>query len=216
VDNEAVTKDDSSRTVDVYVIDEDGTLKVAAYVIYNENVEEGKNDGFTNSYGSANLEFGKKVTGNQGSRDKYFAFTVKTTGLPDDMVFTVSGEFDKNPEKNDATKYDDMSSNNVTQLTGAQLNAGYTFYLHNGQNVKIEGLPVGTVYEVSEDAEEYTATTPDNASGTLGAESVTMEFINDKEGTVPTGVLLTLAPCKVPETSERIILFGELYETASR
>ena len=88
------------KTLDVYVTDNNGTLNVSSYVLYNslittppalasavvaldekvdrtDTANTDKTDGFVNEYESRKLTFAKKVTGNQGSKDKYFKFTVK-------------------------------------------------------------------------------------------------------------------------------------------
>ena len=203
----------TTRYLDVYVIDKDGKLEIpeGGYVLHtgiDDAIDQGeqsnKSAGFTNTYDTINLTFSKEVSGNQGSRDKYFAITVKTTNLSDGDEFNVSGSFDKTPTKTDATTYSDFSSNNVTKLTGAQLNAGYTFYLQHNQNVVIQGLPKGANYTVTEKKEDYTPSVTANEGTIAGTkDSVVVEsaskdntvaFTNTRNGVIPTGVLLTVAP----------------------
>lgn len=103
--NQAVTNDaDATRVVDVYVNDAsdnaegravriDYKLEIAGYVLHSNaddapDVSLGENNGstgsyvatksqgFTNSYDTSDIIIGKKVSGNQASRDKYFEFTV--------------------------------------------------------------------------------------------------------------------------------------------
>ena len=100
---------DTDRVLDVYVIDNNGRLEVAEYVLHKKanapaiNTTMGsadvashrvalgdKTDGFTNEYNSKDLAFKKEVTGNQASRDKYFKFTAKVTGLTAADEFVVS------------------------------------------------------------------------------------------------------------------------------
>jgi len=171
-----------------------------------------------NLYKTHDLTFGKEVIGNQGSRDKYFKVTVKSENLniydkfPVDMTHAV-----KEPTANSATTYDaaDMkNANDITELTGAQLNTGYDFYLQDGNYVTIVGLPEGCHYEVSEDAEDYTSneritaanSSLDWNSSVAGADALgddltgTMDtdkhtgFTNEKKGLIPTGVLLVATP----------------------
>ena len=171
-----------------------------------------------NLYKTHDLTFGKEVIGNQGSRDKYFKVTVKSENLniddkfPVDMTHAV-----KEPTANSATTYDatDMkNANDITELTGAQLNTGYDFYLQDGNYITILGLPEGCDYTVSEDAEDYTSNagiTAANSSldwngGTAGVDALddnlrgTMDtdkhtgFTNEKKGLIPTGVLLVATP----------------------
>ena len=91
--NQGVTNDKSAtRTLDVYVIDKNGTLEVSSYVLHTgidapaAGTDKGSADvsntgdklgyksaGYTNTYDTSNLTFSKTVSGNQASRDKYFA-----------------------------------------------------------------------------------------------------------------------------------------------
>ena len=208
----------ATRYLDVYVTDKgNGELEIqeGGYVLHtgiNDTItkegadytQSNKSTGYTNTYDTIDLTFSKTVSGNQGSRDKYFAITVKTTNLSDGDEFNVSGSFDKTPTKTDATTYSDFSSNNVTKLTGAQLNAGYTFYLQHNQNVVIQGLPKGANYTVTEKKEDYTPSVTANEGTIAGTkDSVVVEsaskdntvaFTNTRNGVIPTGVLLTVAP----------------------
>ncbi len=100
------------RYLDVYVIDNEGSLEVASYVLHEnaaapaegddagtaeseyadpsvisadaENELKDKSTGFSNQYDSKSLAFKKEVTGNQASRDKYFKYTLTIT-LPDNV-----------------------------------------------------------------------------------------------------------------------------------
>ena len=171
-----------------------------------------------NLYKTHDLTFGKEVIGNQGSRDKYFKVTVTCTGLntsdkfPVDMSHAVT-----EPTQNSATTYtaaDMKTKNNITELTGTQLAAGYDFYLQDGNYITILGLPEGYGYTIEEDAEDYTSVekiTAANSSldwdGTAGNDAldnnltgtnVTTDihtgFTNEKKGLIPTGVLLVATP----------------------
>lgn len=169
-----------------------------------------KTDGFTNEYNSKDLKVSKEVSGNQASRDKYFKLTVKTTNIADSDVFTVSlandnnadtndGSADSNPSGNSATLYSSMS--NPTSVTGTQLKAGVDFYLQHGQSVVIRGLAPNAGYEVTENAEDYksAAMSGKTNSGTIGTVAGSNKlaeagFTNTRNGTVPTGVILTVVP----------------------
>lgn len=185
----------------------------------------GKTTGFDNRYPACTLTFGKEVTGNQGSRDKYFKFTVTLSGavIRNNDVFAIDmSHAVKVPTANSATKTayatDIQTANNVTELTGAQLMAGYDFYLQDGSYITILGIPEGYGYSVVEDYEDYTSTpgiTADNssldwngtatgndalsdaASGTNIRTDIHTGFTNTKTGTVPTGVLLRIWPAIV-------------------
>ena len=147
-----------------------------------------KSEGFINSYKTHNLTFKKLVDGNQASKDKYFAFTVKignvgSVEVSDSDIFTIKtadSSFDKSVTINKATIYSadnigaDGSSNygnNVTYVTGKQLKAGYTFYLQNGQYITLGGLPHEVEYTITEFREDYT--------GSVTMEDSTTEFDAD-------------------------------------
>ncbi|MBO5573318.1 MAG: hypothetical protein J5947_03650, partial [Clostridium sp.] len=224
---------DTDRVLDVYVIDNNGRLEVAEYVLHKKanapaiNTTMGsadvasdrvalgdKTDGFTNEYNSKDLAFKKEVTGNQASRDKYFKFTAKVTGLTAADEFVVSlaadndssttdGNADASPVKNSATIYGTMS--NPTTVTGAQLNTGVEFYLQHGQSIAIRGLAPNATYTVSEVAEDYKSIEKGvsgyekNVTGVLGEiagtdKAVMTSFKNERTGVVPTGVILDSAP----------------------
>ena len=179
---------DTDRILDVYVVDNNGTLEVASYVLHTEDEEvtinatmgsadvatalaavEDKTDGFTNEYVSKDLVFKKEVTGNQASRDKYFEFTATCTNVNDDDVFTVSLADDSDANTTDgnadatsgttaATIAANQSKTNPTSVTGAQLKAGVKFYLQHGQSIAIRGLAPNAGYSITENAEDYAAT----------------------------------------------------------
>ena len=187
----------------VNVIDTDGKLSVESYTLQNgteapdfetltdNDVEppvdyehnKKKIDGVTNRYKSYSIEFNKVVQGNQGSRDKYFKFTVKLTNpavgeeghvnVSNDNIFVIdteNSEYDLAPEKNLVTKYsaEEMLKANSTDIhsttgegaykyvTYSELAAGKDFYLHSGQNIDILGIPEGLGYEITEVEEDYT------------------------------------------------------------
>ena len=146
---------------------------------------EEKSEGFKNVLDTNKLTFKKTVVGNQGSKNKYFKFVVqftdeegKTGSLKDTDQFKISVDdaetsYDKAPYANSATIYADMSSNTVTDdlLTGAQLIAGYTFYLHDNQQITITGIPSGLGYVITEYNEDYS---PEITNGVTGGTYDTM------------------------------------------
>ena len=216
--NQGVTNDESAtRTLDVYVTDNDGALEVSSYVLHTgtdapaAGTDKGSADvsntgdklgdksaGYTNTYDTSNLTFSKTVSGNQASRDKYFAFTVTIRGAVAGTVYDVDltkADVNISANPNDATT---CIGNAVTQPQRLTVPADGTvtqvFYLQHGQEITIKGLAKGTEYAVTENPEDYKRTAPDNASGTIVSEDVTAAFTNTRSGVIPTGVLLTVAP----------------------
>ena len=209
--DQGVTNDKSAtRTLDVYVTDNDGALEVSSYVLHtgtdapaagddkgSAGVALGdKSSGYTNTYDTSNLTFSKTVSGNQASRDKYFAFTVTISEAVPGTVYTVDlRKADATSGTNAATIAANAGKTNVSELTvGEDRTVTQTFYLQHGQEITIKGLAKDTVYSVTENAEDYKPTIPDNASGTIASADVTAAFTNTRSGVIPTGVLLTVAP----------------------
>ena len=186
-----------------------------------------KTDNYMNYFSSYSLTFGKVVTGNQGSRDKYFELTLELTS-PSDATFTVdvSHADAKLPDTvNKATDASFAKKTNTTEISATANTAVTTkFYLQHGQYIIVKGLPVGTEYTLSEVADGYTSTAgiaasvsvinwdgtdgydalSDAVTGTVKAlddsDTTTDDgdlqtgFTNDKQGVIPTGVLLTMTP----------------------
>ena len=216
--NQGVTNDESeTRTLDVYVTDNDGALEVSSYVLHTgtdapaAGADKGSADvsntgdklgdksaGYTNTYDTSNLTFSKTVSGNQASRDKYFAFTVTISGAVAGTVYDVDltkADVNISANPNAATT---VIINDVTQPTSLKADDNgtvtQTFYLQHGQEITIKGLAKGTEYAVTENPEDYKQTAPENASGTIASDDVTAAFTNTRSGVIPTGVLLTVAP----------------------
>ena len=241
-----MTYDNRILSLDVYVIDNNGTLQVSQHVLHegqgtiSSNSTSGsdgtdvKVHGFINTSASHQIEFGKEVTGNQGSKDKYFAVKIQLTPtngfvINDASTFPViMTSAEKQPTPSAATNPSYTAElmaekNNVDYLTGGQLKGGHTFYLKDGQYITIQGLPDGVTYSVTETPEDYTQINgitsevsgkvddqqnpvnySDPINGTLSADIKT-GFTNNKNGVIPTGVLLTIAPFAIG-----ILLFGAL------
>ncbi len=235
--------DETEYTLDVYVTDASDNsglkLKVEddSYILHtgtaaptlgtdngsNDQRLSTKVDGIKNTYTTRNLFVGKVVTGNQGSKDKYFAVTVKIENLPADTVLGVSidddrtngtadGNADITSGANAATIADNARKTNPTELAAnTSGKAEGTFYLQHGQYVAITGITSGATYAVSENEEDYKKTEgaatltvkgvdgDDHAlsnpvSGTIRTSDIYTGFTNTRNGIIPTGVLLSITP----------------------
>ena len=101
------------------------------------------------------------------------------------------------------------------------------FYLKHGQTISINGLPIGAGYTVLEDEEDYkpaTVVTGDKLNGTDTSEAVitanhqaagtideddantiAVAFTNTRDGIIPTGVIMAVAPFAIG-----MLLFGAI------
>lgn len=232
--NQAVTNDaDATRVVDVYVNDASGEdenkLTIAGYVLHSNaddapDVSLGENNGstgsyvgtksqgFTNSYDTSDINIGKRVSGNQASRDKYFEFTVKITDAVPGTVYDVDLSYaDVTTQSNAATITANEGKTNPATLTvGKDGTVTQKFYLAHRQRITIQGVAKGSKYEVTENAEDYKSTsfdaigadafdrvqeaTADATSGTVASKDIYTGYVNTRDGVIPTGVIMTVAP----------------------
>ncbi len=228
--NQGVTNDEESKKIlDVYVIDEEGQLKVQAYVLHNsleDSVADGetvssKPTGFTNVYDTSNLTIRKQVSGNQASRDKYFAFTLEIRDAQPGTVYSVNlSEADAVSGSNAATAEENQGKTNPSSLiVGSDGTVTQQFYLQDKQQVTICGLAADTAYTVTENAEEYQseANTAEKAvvtvlegtesadtEGVIAGTDLTTGYVNTRSGIIPTGIMVTAAPFAA------VTLFGGL------
>ena len=179
-----------------------------------ESENNDKTDGFTNEMtGRKDLKIENTVSGNQASRDKWFRFFVKMENVNDADKFTVSnsptrsndsGNADEKSGSTAATKPEYRNQDNKLEVTGAELKAGVPFYLQGTQSVVIRGLPQNASYTVTEDAEDYLSSVPDGCTnsgviGNIAGENKLTRagFTNTRNGVIPTGVMVTIAPFAV-------------------
>ena len=197
-----VTYDSNTkRYMDVFVVaDANNTLSVNSFVLRDAATDIGtngeyvedpgvKSSGYTNRLTQYDFEFSKTISGNQADKNKRFNFTLTITGA-NPGVYPV--------EANDVT-------DNPTYITvGANGTATGEYSLTDGSTVKIIGLNAGAVCTVSENAEDYTAThsldngtaVSGNSSGavTLADSDHSVAFTNTRNGIIPTGIIMTIAP----------------------
>ena len=93
---------------------------------------------------------------------------------------------------------------------------GY-FYLTNAEKVKVVSLNKGYSYEVQEEAQDYTPTEGIDNDGTendytdpytgtgITSPIVKTGYTNTREGAIPTGVIITIAPFAIG-----LLLFGAI------
>lgn len=234
-DTQAQTAGSKVRYLDVYVIDDENdgdALTVSSYVMHettdvvpnadSDRKADDKSSSYVNEIATKDLEFGKEVTGNQGSKDKYFKFTLNITNAQASTTYSIDqtdSVYDTSPIKTDATKYDQDDLSNPTSFKTDNAGAAtVTFYLQDGQYIKIPGLPEGYGYTLTEDAEDYASTASisgeisrdgtaysANTTGSNVTADVKAGFTNERQGIIPTGVLLTIAPFAIG-----LLLFGAL------
>ena len=224
--NQGISNDaQTNRYLDVYVTD-NGTglsgLEVTGYVLHANDTEIGagdtagsdgvandsKSQGYTNVYATGNLTFKEKVSGNQASRDKYFAYTVEITGATAGTTYQVDlSKADAESGTNAATIQANRGQTNPTTLTvpAGQTSVTGTFYMQNDQEITIRGLAENTGYTVTAKEEDYKVT-PAGVSGytdatngtikttTRAAGEVKTSYMHSREGVIPTGVVLKIFP----------------------
>lgn len=224
--NQGITNDaDSTRIIDVYVENDAEAigagkkqLKISGYVLHS-NVNDApeismdenkfgstgtyvgtKSQGFTNEYTSHDLTFKHSVKGNQASHDKYYKFTVKITGAVAGTKYDVDiSKADANVPSNAATLDSYEGQSNPTSITvGPEGTATTAFYLQTGQEIQIKGLADNTGYDITQDAEDTKMEVlgGDAAKANIKKDSV-VSIQNSKEGVIPTGVVMTVAPFAV-------------------
>ena len=189
-DNVAVVDSGNTRTLDVYVVDDGGTLKVAATLLHTgtdapalEATGDGqyalddKVDGFSGKLSADDeITIMKKVTGNQGDKSKKFTFTLEIKKAIPNFTYTLG---------------------DTTLVTDGDGNGTATFKLADGESVKMVSLINGAEYTVTEDADGYKSTAKiagvaeGETAGTLGtSDKIKTGYTNDKSGVIPTGILI--------------------------
>ena len=179
---EGIVYDTAARDLYVYVENGQSGLAVTSIIAMNGSAKEDLS--FVNDYGKENdtthdITFTKEVTGNQGDRNKLFAFDVSVNGADGEkykVVVTVDGT---------ATEYSITSGANPV-----------TYQISDGDTIQIFGLTETDVYQVNEQdysADGYTTTNRQN-SGSVCADASGIIVTNEKEVPPSTGLLLSAAP----------------------
>ena len=219
-----INDDLGDRVIDVYVVDENSSLKVSGYVLHTKDDtikmgeengtdgtdNEGKSQGYNNRYVTHDLTFTKEVSGKQASRDKYFAFTLKITNAIPGTVFPVSlDNADRQTGNSSATAPENREKINPASITaGKSGSVEQKFYLQHGQSIKINGIPDSARYEITEDEENFkpsvTVSGDDkdavvSKNGAADTDTgitadTTVDFVNTVEGIVATDVIISIVP----------------------
>ena len=216
-DTQATTPGSKVRYLDVYVADVNNALTVRSYVMHEttnvvantdaDGKADDKSSSYVNEISTKDLEFGKEVTGNQGSKDKYFKFQLVISNAQANTTYSIDlTSAEASPTATDATSYSSMTNPN-SFTTNGNGDATITFYLKDGQYIKIPGLPEGYDYTLTETEEDYASSAKisadngkggvaydDGVTGTNVSKDIKTGFTNDRTGIIPTGVIMTIAP----------------------
>lgn len=201
--------------IDVYVeylTDTATDLTIGGIVMVATNhsdVGAGTSDGvtkattavFENEKDTYDLTVTKLVSGNQGSRNKPFTFTVKVDGIQNGTYsYTVDGGKTYKSATADGGKFtieEDLKHNQTMVFKdlpkGAKISVEETSYATDGYT---------TTWAATEaDTTDTDNTASGNSNGSLYTDTnsgmtgdTVVTFTNTKSGTIPTGVLLTIAP----------------------
>ena len=161
-----------------------------------------KSSGYENELETVDLSFTKDITGNQADLTEKFTFTLRITGaIPNSQYdVTVVGS-------NVITDGSGVTDGKITvDQDGAYTG---TFSLTKGDVVTVSDLPVGYGYTVTEEAQDYTSTAStvtgytDPTTGTNVDADKNTSYTNSREGIIPTGVIITVAPFAIG-----ILVFG--------
>lgn len=216
----------TTRYMDVYVEDNgSGKLSVKGYVLHGTAIDpaqdganindDAKSEGFVNTMNGKGLSITKQVSGNQASHDEYFKFTLNIAHALPNTTYSV--DLSKADATTKVTGVNSEAHNNTATITTNEGgNASVEYWLQAGQSVSVNSLSIGTTYTVSEDKavmtrEGYTTEikNADDTDGVTNAEFTTngsvdkadtkidISFTNKKSGTIPTGVVMAVAPFAV-------------------
>lgn len=189
---EGIDYDTQSRDIYLFVYNgEDGELYVGNVISENQG-EKGDLE-FVNDYGAENdsthdVTIRKSITGNQGVKNKEFEFKVAVNGGDGELYKVV---VKKNANAQAITQY----------LTS---NAAETSYqISDTGSITIYGLTESDAYSVTETAantDGYTTTIDGDTTrdgkktGTVSEDGTVVQYVNDKDASVVTGVAKKYTP----------------------
>ena len=207
-DNFNATNNSNTLYMFVYVTDNNGNLTISGIGLTSvEDLTGGTETkgNLSDSYPAQTLDLtiSKNVSGNQGSKDQYFKFTIQLTSPAgaSSTTYEISGHDTSIPK----TAYHNAVENIPTSINVASgQTAEVVLYLKDGQQVTISNLIFGTSYSITESNNTgYTVTstaTGDTEGVIYSADNATVSdselkvattvaYNNFKEATVPTGIL---------------------------
>lgn len=194
---DGMTYSTETKYFDVYVTvnEETHEKEVSAYTFVDEDVDSGKDDGvFENNYTAANktLKVEKKLDGTQASQNQEFTFKITISGANGEKYKIVKTNAQGQPE---------------AIPTGDSLTSGTqaTFTLQGDEYITVYGLSANdtyTVYEEDYSSLGYSTTikvdntdadaAPSNQK--ISGDDDTVTFINYRQATTPTGIVMNVAP----------------------
>lgn len=216
-EDKAHKKEDRTKALDVYVTDDGtGKLVVSGYVMHDdENAtqnlgRDNKDKNFEHLLTTSDVTLSKYVTGNQGSRDEYFKFTVNIKGADNGTKFNVDlANADATTTKNGVNT--ETHDNPALLIAGQDGTLTQDFWIKNGQSIIIQGLGDSTGYTVTEADNAYKTKIEVEGDATNAAENdiaavdskvvtdaavtadTIVKYTNSKEGAVPTGIVMPIA-----------------------
>lgn len=160
---------DAAMRLVVTVINGDNGLERVAAVHTELAQGAAKSDTFENTYSAGTLTVKKTVTGNLGDKKKEFDFTV-TFAAPEGKNWTPAIG----------------ASEGATMVEDNPMS--YTFKLKHDAMATFGNLPAGVTYTVTETPVDGYTTNNIEQKGTIVAGLNEVTFINEKSGTIDTGV----------------------------
>ncbi|MDV4149833.1 FctA domain-containing protein [Clostridium sp. AL.422] len=174
---------------------DEGLIRTTALHHGDTNNKDNKVDGINNTYSAGSLAISKKVTGNMGETDRYFAVNV-TLNAPTnkDVKSTISIS---------PTSYKNIAEDGTIETNPTSITVGTptTFYLKDGETITLGNVPYGVTYTVVED--DYTGDDYDYDAATynwsdnnkkVDSAQDTVTITNNKQRDVDTGIIVDNLP----------------------
>ncbi len=187
-----VSKKDPAASYEmrVYIMrGENNELVNGGVVFFKDGVKQSAPT-FTNTYDADPLMVKKVVTGNQGDKNETFPFTITINGKAG-QTFTMPGQEAKRVADDNTPVVFEVNLKHDQEVTIHGLTADDTYTV---AETNTKGYDASYTLSINDQTGEKTdgASTATITAQNTGTERVT--FTNSKEGTVPTGLVLTAAP----------------------